>query len=120
MKRKGQALGTLGAAVLGGALAAAYLAGASAATRPESSEPTPGPELLQLDDYCRHLYGDRSDAYQPGDVGKWRCSVWRNGVWGLEAVDLIEACHWQNGPDGQLKPREDGTNATRRELLCTL
>ena len=80
-----------------------------------------GAELLALDDYCRHLHGDRATAYQPGDVGGWRCSVWRNGVWGLDVVDLSDACRWQRrDPGARLTlDRPSGEDTTRRRLLCT-
>lgn len=78
-------------------------------------------EALALDDYCRHLHGDRAAAYQPGDIEGWRCSVWRNGVWGLDLVDLPEACRWQrDDPAARLTlDRPTGETATRRRLLCT-
>jgi hypothetical protein len=80
----------------------------------------PRAEPLALADYCRHLHGTRAAAYQPGDVGGWRCSVWRNGVWGLDLVDLGDACRWQQEDTGArlVLDRQGGEAATARRLLC--
>jgi hypothetical protein len=109
-----QALGT---AIIGALLAAAYVVGAFRATGRSSQGAEPG--LLRLDAYCHHLYGERADAYRPQDLNGWRCSVWRNGVWGLEEVDLLAACHWQSGPQARLVTPESSGDATDLRLLCT-
>jgi hypothetical protein len=97
-----RALPALGTAAIGALLAVATLVGGAAATGP-SPDPQPEPAQLALGTYCRHLFGARAAAYQPEDLSGWRCSVWRNGVWGLEEVDLAAACRWQAGPDAVLE-----------------
>jgi hypothetical protein len=86
-----------------------------------ATDDAPRSEALALDDYCRHLNGARATAYQPGDIEGWRCSVWHNGVWGLELVDLSDACRWQRSDRGArlALDRPTGETATRRRLLCT-
>lgn len=121
----GGLLGLLLTTAIGALLAGAYLVGGSTATRSTAPEPRPPgdaapAETLALDDYCRYLHGARAAAYQPVDLSGWRCSVWRNGVWGLELVDLSAACHWQRGPDAVLKQADLGPGTTDRELLCTM
>ena len=109
--------------VFGTALVGALLAGASVIGMFVATEPrpvTPEPEPLRLEAYCRHLHGDRSDAYQPQELSDWRCSVWRNGIWGLEEVDLNAACRWQSGPGAQPVTREGRSAAKRLRLVCAV
>jgi hypothetical protein len=107
----------LGSAVVGALFAGAYLIGILVGT---GTDPVaPEPEALRLGAYCRHLHGGRADGYQPDDIGEWRCSVWRNGVWGLEEVDLAAACRWQFGRGAQPVTRGGRTGGKVR-LLCTL
>jgi hypothetical protein len=105
-------LSALAGVAAGGLLAASGLFGASSAT----TAPEPSRELLRVDDYCRQRYGGDATAYQPAELGAWRCSVWRNGVWGLEPLDLNAACHWQRGERSRVV-RHDGSE---RALACTL
>jgi hypothetical protein len=105
-------LSALGGLVAGGLLAASGLFGASSSTE----DPAPHSETLQLGAYCRELYGDDATIYMPNDPGDWRCSVWRNGVWGLEPIDVNEACRWQRGKNARLE-RQD---TSERALACTI
>ena len=114
MSRYGRPLGT---ALVGALLAGAYVVGIFVGTEP--GQVAPEREPLRLGAYCRHLYGERADAYQPEELDGWRCSAWRNGVWGLEAVDLDAACRWQAGPDAQ-PVTGDGRSDGRVRLLCTI
>jgi hypothetical protein len=113
--RYGRVFGT---ALVGALLAGAYVIGMFVATDPRPVGPEP--ERLRLEEYCRHLYGGRSDAYQPRELSGWRCSVWRNGVWGLEEVDLTEACRWQRGPDAQPMTGEGRSTAEGLRLVCAI
>lgn len=102
---------------LAGALAGALLAGSGLLGEQASTERLPPrSEPLDLDRYCQHRYGEDATAYLPEDLGGWSCSVWHNGVWGLEALDLHAACRWQRGPGARLGPRD----VAEREIACTL
>jgi hypothetical protein len=114
VSRYGRPLGTL---LIGALLAGAYVIGILVGTEPR--EVVPGPEALRLGAYCRHLHGGRADAYQPAELDGWRCSVWRNGVWGLEEVDLAAACRWQVGPGSEPVTREGRADPAGR-LICTI
>jgi hypothetical protein len=114
VSRFGRSLGT---ALVGALLAGAYVVGIFVGTEPR--QVAPGPEPLRLGAYCRHLHGERADAYQPEELDGWRCSVWRNGVWGLEEVDLAAACRWQVGPESQAVTGEGRAGGTGR-LICTI
>jgi hypothetical protein len=107
----------LGTALVGALLAGAYVIGIFVGTEPR--QVAPEPESLRLGAYCRHLHGERADAYRPEELDGWRCSVWRNGVWGLEEVDLAAACRWQVGPDAQPLTGEENADGTTR-LICTI
>ena len=104
------------AAAIGTLLAGAEVVGLSLAT---TSPPSAGPVPLALDDWCRHVHGPRSAAYEPRALDGWRCSVWRHGVWGLELADLGAACHLQRGDRATLVAPEPVRATTRRALLCT-
>jgi hypothetical protein len=107
----------LGTALVGALLAGAYVIGIFVGTAPR--EVVPEPETLRLAAYCRHLHGEQADAYQPEELDGWRCSVWRNGVWGLEEVDFAAACRWQVGPGSQVVTEEGRADAAVR-LICTI
>jgi hypothetical protein len=107
-----RALSALGGIAAGGLLAASGLFGASSST----SEQEPRSEPLRVGDYCREVYGDDATVYRPTELGGWRCSVWRNGVWGLERLDINAACHWQRGEDARVEQVE----GSERALACTL
>jgi hypothetical protein len=107
----------LATSLIGALLAGAYVIGISVGTGPDQSPPDPEP--LRLGAYCRHLHGERADGYEPSDLSGWRCSVWRNGIWGLEEVDLTAGCRWQLGSGAQPVTREDRSDGTPR-LLCTI
>jgi len=111
----------LGTTLVGALLAGAYVVGILVGTGPSQVTPEAAarPEQLRLGAYCRHLHGERADAYQPQDLSGWRCSVWRNGVWGLEEVDLAAASQWQAGPDAQPVTRDEKSDPTGR-LICTI
>jgi hypothetical protein len=98
--------------VAGGLLAASGLFGASSAT--DDAEPRREP--LHLGAYCREVYGDDATVYRPNDLGDWRCTVWRNGVWGLEPLDLNAACRWQRGENARL----EHLDSSERALACTI
>ena len=108
---------------VGALLAGVYLIGGSAATRdppPEPAESRRQPGELHLASYCRFRFGPRAAAYRPSQLEDWRCSVWRNDVWGLEEVNLADACHWQAGPSARLVPAQSGSTSTETRLVCTL
>lgn len=109
MKR---ALSALAGILAGGLLAVSGLFGASSST----TESQPRTEPLRVGDYCRERYGDGATVYRPTELGGWRCSVWRNGVWGLEQLDLNAACRWQRGEDARVEHLE----GSERALACTL
>lgn len=93
-------LGTAIAVVAGVALAVAALIGMAAAR-----DDDPGTsQTLDVDGWCRHEYGEQATAFHPGEPDVWRCSAWRNGVWGLDDVDLDAACDWQRGQDATEEP----------------
>jgi hypothetical protein len=96
----------LGTAAVGALAAGAFTLGTSAGTVDRVARPQRHEEL-QLGEYCRDLFGELADAYQPRDIEAWRCSAWRNGVWGLEQVDLAAACRWQAGPAAELESTRD-------------
>lgn len=61
---------------------------------------TPGTTLGQLDfmRYCRETYGDGFAAtLVADDAFGWRCAGRRNGVWGLDEIDVADACVTQYG-----------------------
>jgi hypothetical protein len=105
-------LSALAGIVAGGLLAASGLFGASSST----TDPEARTERLDLDGYCRAVHGDEATVYQPGDVGGWSCSVWTNGVWGLEDIDPNEVCRWQRGENAHV----DRLGRSERALACTL
>jgi hypothetical protein len=125
MSRRGPALAgamrLLAGLTVGAAAAGAYGVGVdvgtsgSAGSQPPSAAET-GP--LRLDAYCRHLYGQRAAAYRPHRLEEWRCSAWRNGVWGLEEVDLAAACTWQAGPRARLTNSGTPGETVSPQLLC--
>jgi hypothetical protein len=104
-------LSALAGIAAGGLLAASGLFGATSSTESE-----PRSEPLQIGDYCRELHGGDATVYRPTDLGGWRCSVWHNGVWGLEPLDLNAACRWQRGDDARVAHVE----SSERALACTL
>jgi hypothetical protein len=75
-----------------------------------------GTTPLDLDGYCRHAHGGGATAYRPQGSDTWRCSAWRNGVWGLDPIDLAEACRWQGGTDAVLTTAPP----PERGLACTV
>jgi hypothetical protein len=103
------------ASSLAGVLAGVAVAAGALAGAVVGDEPADPP--LALDDYCRHLHGERASAYQPRAVERWGCSAWTNGVWRIEPVDLPDACRWQRGPDAVLGT---GGGRTERQITCTL
>jgi hypothetical protein len=105
-------LSALGGIVAGGLLAASGLFGASSST----TETGPPSEPLELDRYCRAVHGADATVYQPDEISGWSCSVWKNGVWGLEPLDPNEACRWQRGEDA----RVERLAGSERALACTL
>jgi hypothetical protein len=107
-----RALSALAGLLAGGLLALSGLFGASSSTTDRQS-PT---EPLRLRAYCRELHGDDAAVYQPAARGGWGCSVWRNGVWGLEPLDVNAACRWQRGENA----RVDHLEGSERALACTL
>ena len=100
---------SLAGVLAGAAVAAGALVGAAV-----GHEPADPP--LALDDYCRHVHGERATAYQPQAVERWGCSTWSNGVWRIEAVDLPAACRWQRRPHAVLG---SGEGSTERQITCT-
>lgn len=102
----------LAGVLAGGLLAVSGLFGASTST----TDDPPRSEPLRVGDYCRETYGDDATAYRPNELGGWRCSVWRNGVWGLEPLDINDACRWQRGENA----RVDHLDGSERALACTL
>lgn len=112
----------LGTAAVGVLAAGAFALGTSAGTVDRAARPQQQEEL-RLGDYCRGLYGELADAYQPRDIEAWRCSAWRNGVWGLEEVDLAAACRWQAGPTAELesirhRPGDGASRSAAPRLGC--
>jgi hypothetical protein len=105
-------LAALGGVVGGMLLAATGLLGEHASTT--TSEPRSMP--LALDRYCRHLYGDAATVYTPHKPESWSCGTWRNGIWGLEPIDLHDACRWQRGEEAALGPLD----LSKREVTCTI
>jgi len=105
-------LSALAGLAAGGLLAASGLFGASSAT----TEAEPRSEPLRADAYCQERYGDDATVYHPMDLGGWRCSVWDNGVWGLEPLDLNAACRWQRGENARVVHVSGSESA----LACTL
>lgn len=113
----------LGAAAVGVLVAGAFALGTSVGTADQAAR-SQSQEELRLAAYCRHLYGERADAYQPREPEAWRCSAWRNGVWGLEEVDLAAACRWQAGPASKLESTggsadDSASGAGVQRLTCT-
>jgi hypothetical protein len=98
---------------VGALVAAAALVGTASSTehRPPRSVP------LALGSYCRHTFGDGATAYRPHNLDGWSCSVWTQGVWGLEPVDLNAACRWQRGDENA---RLGPVPGPERALPCTL
>lgn len=98
----------------GALLTAVGLAGLGAARQPPGWAEQP----LDLRGYCRSIGGAHASAFQPAATDAWRCSVWRNGLWAFETVNLEAVCKWQRGDGAQLKvtPRR-GDEAS--EVLCT-
>lgn len=95
-------------------LAAAAIVGSGAA-----SQPRPAPtEPLALDRYCRHAHDDHADAFHPSDPSTWGCSVRLNGVWGLEDVDLLEACRWQHGDEARYEILRSESASRGSEVVC--
>jgi hypothetical protein len=107
-----RALSAVGGLVAGGLLAASGLFGAASSTEDPAARTQP----LRIGAYCRALYGDDATVYQPSEIDGWRCTVWQNGVWGLEPIDLNEACRWQRGENAHLE-RQD---TSERALACAL
>ena len=112
----------LGTAAVGALAAGAFALGTSAGTVDRAARPQQQEEL-RLGDYCRDLYGELADAYQPRDIEAWRCSAWRNGIWGLEEVDLAAACRWQAGPAAELesirpRPGDEASRSAASRLAC--
>jgi hypothetical protein len=105
-------LSALGGILAGGVLAASGLFGASSSTEDEDLPVEP----LRVAEYCREVYGDDANAYRPTDLGDWRCSVWTNGVWGLEDIDFNDACRWQRGEHARWEPLD----GSERAVACTL
>lgn len=113
--------GAVGATAVGGLLAAAQLVGSAAATE----SPPPRSEPLDLTAYCRHRFGDDAAALPTLDQtepDRLRCSVPRNGVWGLEPVLPLEACRWQRGAGArfELEEARSGNGGVRWLLLCVV
>ena len=128
LRRVGRAAG---ATLLGALLAGTYVLGTAVATREPadgsgSTDRLRGPGELRFDAYCRDEHGPRAAAYRPRDLDRWACSVWRHGVWGLEAVELPDVCRWQAGPEAKLVHESGGSDAgpapasTEARLICTL
>jgi hypothetical protein len=113
MGRLRRAAGTVGTLAVGLLVGLAGLAGMLLAS-------DAGSEPLDLDGYCEHRYGESAAAYrpEPADPDTWRCSAWRNGVWGLDPVDPNAACRWQLGEDARLDFGAPSTS--ERELACTV
>jgi hypothetical protein len=105
-------LSALAGIVAGGLLAASGLFGASSST----TDPEPAREPLEVGAYCREVYGPDATVYRPSKLDDWRCSVWSNGVWGLEDLDLNAACQWQRGENARL----ERLDSSERALACTL
>jgi hypothetical protein len=107
---------------VGALVAGAFALGTSTGTIDRAAGPHPHDEL-RLGEYCRDVYGERAEAYQPREIEAWRCSAWRNGVWGLEEVDLAAACRWQSGPAAELvstrdRPGDGGSRSAAPRLAC--
>jgi hypothetical protein len=107
-----RALSAVGGIVAGALLAASGLFGASSST----TETGPAGEPLQLDRYCREVHGEDATVYQPDEISAWGCSVWTNGVWGLEPLDPNAVCRWQRGENA----RVERLGRSERALACTL
>jgi hypothetical protein len=105
-------LAALGGMAAGGLLALSGLLGTHAA----SERPAPSSEPLMLDRYCRDRFGSRATVSRSHYLDGWSCSAWRNGVWGLEPVDLGVVCRWQRGSRARLQ----ATGPSQRELACTV
>jgi hypothetical protein len=102
--------------VLGGLVAGVLVAGTGiVGSTLARSDRDPASEPLALADYCRDRYGELAASYEPRRIDRWSCSVWANGVWRLEVVDLNAACRWQRGPAARL----GGVDASQREVACT-
>jgi hypothetical protein len=76
---------------------------------------------LDLPGYCEWRHGRSAGASRPPRSSAWQCGVWRNGVWGLETVDLDVVCAWQRGDEAELHevnppPEGDWT----RSVLCAI
>lgn len=114
-------IGPLILAVVGALISAAAIVGLDAAARTGAPE-EPGDEgrSLDVDGYCQHAYGDRAAGYQPAEPGGWMCSTWQNDVWGLEPLDLREACRWQERDDSVPTIEDRGDERPGRNVVCTL
>jgi len=104
-------LAAIGGVVGGMLLAATGLLGEHAST--ETVEPRSEP--LDLERYCRKVYGDDATVYTPRLSENWSCGNWKNGLWALEPIDLHEACRWQRGESAVL----GRIDLAEREVACT-
>jgi hypothetical protein len=102
----------LAGVVVGALLAAAYLVG----TMRASSEPEPAVVPLDLPAYCHHRFGEGSTAIASPAPVRMRCSAVLNGVWGLEVVDLDDACRWQQGDGAHFIVERPGAGAGSGEV----
>jgi hypothetical protein len=101
---------------VGALMATMALAGMAGSQKPPGWDREP----LDLRGFCRAQYGPSADAFQPPDVDSWRCGVTRNGVWGLEPVDLDAVCAWQNGDDAQLDEITATDGDVKGQVLCKM
>lgn len=106
-----RALAVTAGALVGALFAALGLLGTEVST----DEGEPPTEILALESWCQHEFGDDATAYLPYEPAGWSCGAWTNGMWGLEPLDIHDACRWQRGEDA----RVGKVDRPQREVPCT-